>query len=197
MRLTAFQSDKGDCLLLETTDQKNRMLIDGGMRRAYSEHVAPALGALRKAKKKLDVVYLSHIDQDHISGVLQMLDDEAEWRVHEHQLAHGNPTHPAPKAPRPPEIDRIYHNSFHDQVGKNSGPIENMLAATAQILSGSDHPWLRKVAEIRNDIATSIPEAMRVSSRIKSGQLNIKLNPEFKGKLMTITPEPPAIRSLA
>jgi beta-lactamase superfamily II metal-dependent hydrolase len=194
MRLTAFQSDKGDCLLLETKDQKNRMLIDGGMSRAYSEHVAPALGALRKAKKKLDVVYLSHIDQDHISGVLQMLDDEAAWRVHDHQLAHGNPTHKPPKAPRPPEVGRIFHNSFHDQVGKNSGPIESMLAATAQILSGSDHPWLRKVAQERSEIATSIPEAMRVSSRIKSGQLNIKLNPEYQGKLMVIKTGAPAIK---
>jgi D-alanine--poly(phosphoribitol) ligase subunit 1 len=44
---------------------------------------------------------LVHIDRDHISGVLRMLDDEAEWRVHEFQLANGNPGHPAPRSPRP------------------------------------------------------------------------------------------------
>ena len=54
MKLTAFQADKGDCLLLETANGKNRMLVDGGMKRAYSAHVAPALGALRRAKKKLN-----------------------------------------------------------------------------------------------------------------------------------------------
>ena len=29
----------------------------------------------------LELVYVSHIDNDHISGVLQLLEDEAEWRV--------------------------------------------------------------------------------------------------------------------
>jgi beta-lactamase superfamily II metal-dependent hydrolase len=194
MKLTAFQSDKGDCLLLETASGKNRMLVDGGMRRAYGVHAAPALGALRKAKKKLDIVYVSHIDQDHISGILQMLDDEAAWRVHEHQIKAGNAKHPQPQAPRPPEIGKLYHNSFHDQVGKNSGKIEEMLAATSQFLSGAAHPWLREVAEARAEIVTSIPEAIRVSQRIRSDQLGIPLNPEFKGKLMMVKKAIPSIK---
>jgi beta-lactamase superfamily II metal-dependent hydrolase len=194
MKLTAFQSDKGDCLLLESADGKNRMLIDGGMKRAYSEQVAPAMGGLRKAKKKLDVVYISHIDEDHISGVLQMLDDEAAWRVHEHQVKNGNSDHPEPDAPRPPEVGKIFHNSFHDQVGKNSGEIQDMLAATATILSGSEHPWLREVVEKRQNLVTSIPQAMKVSQRIKPGQLNIPLNPQFAGKLMMVKEGTPQIK---
>ncbi len=194
MKLTAFQSDKGDCLLLEAKDGKHRMLIDGGMKRAYTEHVAPAMGALRKAKKKLDIVYVSHIDADHISGVLQMLDDEAAWRVHEYQLGQGNANHKAPVAPRPAEAGAIFHNSFHDQVGKNSGDIEDMLAATANLLSGSEHPWLVKVAEDRRDIAASIPQAMKVSRRIEPGQLNIPLNPQFHGKFMLVKDQMPPIQ---
>jgi hypothetical protein len=193
MKLTAFQADKGDCLLLETADRKNRMLIDGGMRRAYTAHVTPALGALRKAKKKLNVVYVSHIDEDHIAGVLQMLDDEARWRVYEHHVKNGNLDYPKPEAPRPPEIGAIFHNSFHDQVGNNSGRIENMLAATATILSGSDHPWLRQVVEQRQNLVTSIQQAMKVSQRIKAQQLKIPLNPQFAGKLMMVTNEAPQI----
>ncbi|RZU40337.1 MBL fold metallo-hydrolase [Edaphobacter modestus] len=186
MKLTAFQSDKGDCLLMETADGAHRMLIDGGMRDSYSAHVAPTLGKLREAGKKMDVVYISHIDQDHIAGVLRLLDDEVEWRIHEHLIANGNPGHRAPKSPRPPEIGQIWHNSFHEQVGKNAGPVEDMLAATAEILSGANHPVLREIAQDRRDLATSIPEAMRVSSRIRHGQLNIPLNPEFNGKLMLV-----------
>lgn len=194
MKLTAFQSDKGDCLLLETASGKNRMLVDGGMRRAYGAHAAPAMGALRRAKKKLDIVYVSHIDQDHISGILEMLDDEAAWRVHGHQVASGNASHPQPSAARPPEIGKLYHNSFHDQVGRNSGDIGSMLAATAQILSSAEDPWLREVAESRAGITTSISEAIRVSQRIKPGQLGIPLNPEFQGKLMLVNDGTPSIR---
>lgn len=193
MKLTVFQSDKGDCLLLETADGGARMLIDGGMRDSYSTHVAPALARLRKANKKIDVVYVSHIDQDHIAGVLCMLDDAAAWRVHEHHINHGNPDHPKPDNPRPPEVSRIWHNSFHDTITENRGAIESMLAATAEILSGADDPWLKEIARDRRELATSIPEAMRVSSRIKKKQLNVELNPEFQGRLMQITSNMPAL----
>lgn len=191
MRLTAFQSDKGDCLLLEDGSGKHRMLIDGGMDTAYRPHVAPAMGRLRKAGKDLDVVYVSHIDEDHISGVLQLLDDEAAWRVHDHQVKTGNPNHPAPSTARPPDIGAIFHNSFQDQIRRNRGPIEDMLAATARTLSGCDDPWLADVTQSRRELVASIPQAMRVSQRIKPGQLNIPLNPDFDGKLMMIDPADP------
>ena len=92
------------------------------------------MGGLAAAEKQLDLVYISHIDQDHICGVLKMLDDEAAWRVHEFQINRNSNKgkHAKPKAPRPPEnIGKLYHNSFHDQVGENSGEIESMLAATS------------------------------------------------------------------
>lgn len=194
MKLTAFQSDKGDCLLLESDDGKKRMLVDGGMKRAYSAHVASAMGALHKGGKTLDILYISHIDEDHIAGALQLLDDEAEWRVHEHQKKNGNLEHPKPKVLRPPQIGAIFHNAFHALLSKNTGPIEDMLAATATILSGADHPWLKEVAEDRRNLITSIPQAMKVSERIKSGQLNIPLNPQFSGKLMMVKDDIPDIK---
>jgi beta-lactamase superfamily II metal-dependent hydrolase len=191
MKLTAFQADKGDCLLLETADGKARMLVDGGTRRAYTAHVARVLSELRKAKKKLDIVYISHIDDDHIAGVLKLLDDEAAWRVHEHQVRTGNVNHPEPDAARPPAIGAIFHNSFHDQVGENSGKIETLLAATATVLSASDHPLLRQVVEQRQNLVTGIRQALKVSQRIKAQQLKIPLNPQFAGKLMTTRKAPP------
>ena len=104
MRLTAFQSGKGDCLLLETQRRPAPDLIDGGMGRLL-RHVAAAMGALRDARKQLDIVYISHIDEDHIAGVLQMLDDEAAWRVHEHQLQTATrPTRPRGHRARPRSV---------------------------------------------------------------------------------------------
>src|SRR4029453_18729934 len=103
MRLTAFQSDKGDCLLLTNTAGTTRILVDGGMPASYDAHVAAAMGKLQVAKKTLDIVYVSHIDQDHIGGVLKMLDDEAEWRVHEFQKKNNNPNSKVPTVPRPPK----------------------------------------------------------------------------------------------
>ena len=51
MKLTVFQSEKGDCLLLTSEDGTRRVLVDGGMRPSYQEFVAPVLGALHEAGK--------------------------------------------------------------------------------------------------------------------------------------------------
>ncbi len=185
MKLKVFRSEKGDCLLL-TSRTNRRMLIDGGMSASYSQHVAPELGTLHEAKRKIDLVYVSHIDQDHISGVLQMLDDEAAWRVHDYQLANGNPGHPAPENPRPPKISGIWHNAFHEQIGKNSGAIESALAASAALLSSADAPELRDLGAAQAGLAQSIPEAIKVSRRVGDGQLNIPLNAQFGGKIVTV-----------
>jgi beta-lactamase superfamily II metal-dependent hydrolase len=192
VKLTVFQSDKGDCLLL-TGAGGERVLVDGGMAASYSTHVAPALGALAAQGKFLDLVYVSHIDQDHISGVLQLMDDLVAWRVHDFQLAHGNPTHKAPKAPRPPDVKAVWNNAFHDQVGKNSGAVESMLAASAAVLSGSDDDALQAVAERNQALANSIPEALQLSRRIADGQLGIPLNAPWDGKLAMVREDAGAI----
>jgi beta-lactamase superfamily II metal-dependent hydrolase len=185
MQLTAFQSGKGDCLLLADTGDKTRILVDGGMPDAYSEHVAPALSALRqKNKKDIDLVYVSHIDRDHIGGVLRMLDDEVLWRVHEHQVKNGNRTHPVPAVPRPPKIGGLWHNGFRDQLPKKAEPIAETLAAMAPILSGAVLDELREIGRTQGELGSSIDEAIRVSRRISPTQLKIPLNQQAQGKLM-------------
>lgn len=184
MKLTVFQAAKGDCLLLEGADGR-RMLVDGGMPLAYTAHVAPALSALRgpNGDGRIDLVYVSHIDQDHIGGILRLLDDVVAWRVHDHHLAAGNASHAAPHVLRPPEIDGIWHNAFHEQVGDNAGPIGRMLAASASILAGAEENVALTAAVRAGELATSVSEAIRVSRRIGPGQLGIRLNFEFGGGL--------------
>lgn len=185
MKLTVFQSGMGDCLLLTGADGR-RMLIDGGMTDAYDTHVSPSMGELQKRRQKLDVVYVSHIDADHISGVLKMMNDLVEWRVHDFQKQNGNPDHKEPSAFRPPEIKALWHNAFHEQLKDNGGPIEEMLAASAKILSGGDSRKLRAVAQLHHNLTSSIPQAIKLSRRVSPQQLNIPLNPPSDGKLMLV-----------
>jgi hypothetical protein len=182
MKLRIFQSDKGDCLLL-TGANGEHVLIDGGMAAAYERHVRAALGGLAEQGVALDLVYVSHIDEDHISGVLQMMDDQVQWLVHDFQVAQGNTGHAAPAFKRPPEVRGIWHNAFHEAVDQNAGLIENLLAATAGILYGSDDEALLEVAEQHSMLATSEAQAIKLSRRIGARQLNIPLNREFGGKL--------------
>jgi beta-lactamase superfamily II metal-dependent hydrolase len=185
MKLTVFQSGMGDCLLLTGADGR-RMLIDGGMSNAYDTHVSPFMGNLQAKKQKLDVVYVSHIDADHISGVLKMMNDLVEWRVHDFQKQNDNPNHKEPDVFRPPEIGAIWHNAFHEQVKDNADPITDMLAASAKILSGGESRKLKGLAQIHHNLTSSIPQAIKLSRRISAQQLNIPLNPHSGGKLMLV-----------
>lgn len=185
MRLKVFQSDKGDCLLL-TAQDGTRILADGGMRSSYSEHVAAAMGQLQSAGKRLDLLYVSHIDRDHISGVLQLLDDLVEWRVYDFQQKSGNQDFPKPKRPRPPAPARLWHNAFHDQVKKNVGQIERMLGASAAVLEAGSEKTLLAEAENQRALATSVPEGLELSRRASPEQLGIPLNREFGGDLILV-----------
>ncbi|MPY89897.1 MAG: MBL fold metallo-hydrolase [Luteitalea sp.] len=186
MQLTLFQSSQGDCLLLSNAAATARILVDGGMPGAYRDHVAPTLAKLRKANQKIDLVYISHIDQDHIGGILEMLDDEVTWRVHEYQTNNGNPRHKTPHVPRPPEIRTIWHNSFHEQLTNNAAPIEEALAAAAPVLSGADLQQMRQAGSRQAELVTSIKQAIQVSRRIGPKQLGIPLNPQADGKLLMV-----------
>ncbi|MGB9177661.1 MAG: MBL fold metallo-hydrolase [Pyrinomonadaceae bacterium] len=187
MKLTVFQSGKGDCLLL-TGDDGRRMLVDGGTSDSYQKHAAKALGKLREDGEQLDVVYLSHIDDDHIAGILKLMNDEMDWRVHDFHLKQGNTKHKAPAAPRPPRIKAIWHNAFHEQVKDNTGEVEDMLAASASVLSGSENEVVKALASEQNDLSTSIEQSIKLARRVSPDQLGIKLNSPAKGKLMMVRP---------
>ena len=133
MKLEAFQSDKGDCLLL-TAGDGTRVLVDGGMRGSFSQHVAPALGEIAAAGGRLDLVCVSHIDQDHIAGVLAAHGRRGRLARRGLPARSGNAAFPEPANPRPPAIARVWHNGFHDVVGDNAGPIADALAASAAVL---------------------------------------------------------------
>lgn len=183
MKITLLPSDKGDCLLIEGGGVA--ILADGGMPTSYKEEVRPFLGQWAKAGRPLDLLYVSHVDQDHIGGVLQLLEDMVEWRVHKFKVGKGRPSR-VPAFDEPPKVKRIWHNSFKALVPQNEGEIGTMLAARANTLSSSARPSALKLAAAYRNIANSIPEAVKVSRRIAANQLAIPLNREFGGKLAMV-----------
>lgn len=174
MRLKIFQSDGGDCLLLEGSSGRT-MLCDGGMRKSFATFVRPELAKLRAQGRTLDLIYVSHIDNDHITGVLQLLEDEVEWRVYDFHVKNGD-TVKKPKVPRPPEIGGILHNAFRDMVSKNPKELENQLVASAPVLYATAIKDLITAADHMQGIAAGIPDALKVSGLVKKEALNIPVN---------------------
>lgn len=184
MKIRIFQSNKGDCLLLTSAAGAN-VLVDGGMADAFTEHVQPFLGDLAAAGEHLDLVYVSHIDQDHIAGVLKLLDNIMTWRVHRYRKDNGLSTK-LPKVPEMPEVKAIWHNAFSMLLKDNAGAAEDLLAQSSQVMAlSADDSW-RGIAAGHQELAYSINEAIRVSRRVAADQLAIPLNAEFEGQLVLV-----------
>ena len=69
-----FKGEAGDSILVST--DKTNILIDGGYGITYEEEIQPVIGKL----KKLDLVVLTHIDADHICGLIEMVESDSTNR---------------------------------------------------------------------------------------------------------------------
>ena len=198
MKITIFQADKGDCLLIQGQDGRN-IFADGGIEGSYRKHVRVTLGELAKNGEIIDLVYVSHIDQDHIGGILQLMDDAVDWRVYDYQFNSGNLNFPKPEFPRPPQMQAIWHNAFKDQVGENIGAIETQLVLNSRflnlktLLTGEEKINLAEMAETYTDLTYSVKEGLQLATRLSKNQLNVPVNPEFNGGLIFVDDAPEKI----
>lgn len=76
--IEAIKAKHGDCLLLRwgSDDAPCLAVIDGGPDLIYSNALKPRLLQIAKGKPlTIDLMMLSHIDDDHIKGMLDMLEE--------------------------------------------------------------------------------------------------------------------------
>jgi beta-lactamase superfamily II metal-dependent hydrolase len=184
MNLRVFHASDGDCHLLATDDGAHHILVDGGRKGSFKDNVRPHLAGLREESKMLDVVCVSHIDNDHISGIVQLLEDEVEWRQFEFRKA-SDPQARSPSVPRPPRIGQVWHNALFWLVGEDLAPrVGSALATSSGLLAGSDDEDVQILASQYEDLATGEKASMELSRRMSHEQLGIALNPPAGGDLM-------------
>jgi beta-lactamase superfamily II metal-dependent hydrolase len=101
IKLHVVQAEYGDCFVLQSKFGKNsiNVLIDGGPYQTFDMHLKPMLEKLLQ-HDKIDLMILSHIDNDHIIGLLDLLVEIKNQRESgKKELV---------------KIDKIWHNSFND-----------------------------------------------------------------------------------
>ena len=84
IKLHVVQAVYGDCLILESNTARNltTVLIDGGPYQTFEKHLKSTLQEL-PITCKLDLVVLSHTDNDHIIGLLDLLEEIKDQRENE------------------------------------------------------------------------------------------------------------------
>lgn len=104
MRIEIFPSKTGDSFLISYGNHyEKHILIDGGYLDTYTNYIKQRLLALKTLSQSLELAIVSHIDQDHIIGILHLIKEN------------GNSN-----SPNVIEIKEVWHNSYkHIQNTKN------------------------------------------------------------------------------
>ena len=110
MKITILPANNGDSFLLET--DRNNILIDGGYVNTYKEFLKPILRELNGLEKKINHLIVTHIDNDHISGIIKLIEENNNNSII--------------------EIENIWHNSYNhlkaieDGISFPGKPIDSM-----------------------------------------------------------------------
>ncbi|MCA0176868.1 MAG: hypothetical protein LCH73_11385 [Proteobacteria bacterium] len=80
MRIDMLPALHGDCLLLSWGDARRtrRLLIDGGPIGAY-DALEQRLAALPAGDRRFELMVLSHVDTDHVDGLVRLLANPRPW----------------------------------------------------------------------------------------------------------------------
>jgi hypothetical protein len=141
----------------------------------YGPHLKPRLEQIRKSRKlgpndplPVDFMMVSHIDDDHINGILELTKELLEAK--------------AAKKPLPFKIQSVWHNTFDDIIGNN--PKELTAAVTAQFgtASLSGEPETDGLNPDVARVLASVSQGFRLRDDLRG--LKLRINPEFEGKLV-------------
>jgi len=124
LRLRIVQAEYGDCFILEygTASKPRYMLIDGGPETTYTQHLRGELEGIKSAGRKLDLAMLSHVDNDHVVGLLELLTELRQQRTD------GQAETVA--------LDGLWLNSFKQTIGSGNN-IEARVSALMTTASGA------------------------------------------------------------
>lgn len=187
LKLRIVQARYGDCLILESGYGKRRkhVLVDGGPSQVYRPYLRGELKKIADSGGKLDLVVLTHVDGDHVLGLLEMMDEMKD--------SHGRPL---------VQVSGMWHNGFSE-----------IFPEEAQAAYGVEQELLFEPdGNLEQDTAGPVSAAPGVEAGlwappeefgIKEGhelqmldaELGISRNPALPGRLVTLEGAPRPLRA--
>lgn len=83
-RIHMLPAEDGDCFLIETGKDPHRILVDGGRRGTAGRFLRETIDSLpRREGPLINLMILTHIDADHIEGLLTLIEDGGDLAVGE------------------------------------------------------------------------------------------------------------------
>jgi beta-lactamase superfamily II metal-dependent hydrolase len=156
-KLKVIQALYGDSLIVEagTEDERAYLLIDGGPGGVYTPHLKKELTEIRDSGGKINLAMLSHVDADHVAGLLDLFNDLIKQRKK------GQVETIA--------IEGLWHNAFGVTQGETA---EKSLAHQLESL-----PKARALMPLVEKQVRSINQGQELVARARG--LEIPINAEF------------------
>ena len=183
--LEVLEAKHGDALLLHYGTKKSPKLIviDGGPAGVFDRSLRPRLEQLREKRtpgKPLPVrmLLVSHIDDDHIRGVLDLTDLLLEQQGKETLLC---------------DITTLWHNSFDEILGnKETDAIPASLGSSVRLSSSGELTYPSKLFrdEGAAAVAANVPQGRRLRGNAEA--LTLVPNDPFEG-LVSLRPKQKAL----
>jgi hypothetical protein len=201
MKIKVFFATDGDCLLL-TSDDGKHVLVDGGRKGSFDECTMPVLTDIHSAGEPIDLVVVSHVDDDHLAGISRLVKTYQDWVRHEFAIAEddGDPPPRKPAGDRPPDLNEVWHNSWRLQVGDDvANRIANYVEAFAaglELAAEKDLPAAdldenqQRAFDAILKLGEGIPSAMTLQELIEREPSPIKRNTGFRDKIVKLRREP-------
>lgn len=118
IRIEVYPALEGDCFLISIGNEiKTNILIDGGFAETYHDFIKPRLLRMAKRGEELDLVVVTHVDSDHIEGIIELFKENG-----------------MAKNPLIIPINEVWHNSYRHldsikQKGEELNPDEKRILA--------------------------------------------------------------------
>jgi hypothetical protein len=188
MRFEALPARYGDCLFLTLpgAERPLRLLIDGGPSGVFRTSLKKRLDAEATAfpaekPLNIDAVMVSHIDEDHILGILDMFSavQDADQS----------------RAPRPYQPRWLLHNSFDGLLGEGEGNAARSLGAPTVLagLGGELELFESEKSHTAKLVLQSYGQGSKLASM--AGALGIVRNPPDQ-RLLTLDLKHPRVLQL-
>jgi beta-lactamase superfamily II metal-dependent hydrolase len=165
-KVHALQAAFGDSLILEfgTPSQKRFVLIDGGPDGVYAAVLRNQLAQIQTAGGRLERVILSHVDGDHIVGLLSLF---SELRANQAPIA----------------VDALWHNSFAKTIDDGPNNIASRIHTMLSNVAGAN-----MVMGATTDEINTIPQGNKL--RQDALVLGIPFNDGVTGDLVSLDTSP-------
>jgi hypothetical protein len=175
--LEVRRARSGDCLILHygPPADPGLIVIDGGPAQVYSQFLRPRLAALKASRAPdeetslaIDAVIISHIDDDHINGILELT---RELVIAKDQ-----------KRPAFAKIRSFWHNTFDDIIGNSAEELKAAVTATFGAAALTGEPDTEGLDRSAAMVLASVSQGIRLRDDVR--KLGLKPNALFGQRLV-------------